>query len=158
MKTVAISTLALVFLFSAASAQVTTSTVTGRVVDGQGNVIPGAKVTVKSVATGAERTTVTGSDGEYVVPNLQPGLYSVSVEAQSFSRALIESVELNVGARQNVNFDLQPGNVTETVTITTTPPLVETTRSELDTAISPQEIENLPLLNRTFAGLTVIAP
>ncbi len=158
LKTFALSALAIVFLFSAAAAQVTTSTVTGRVVDGQGNVVPGAKVTVTSISTGAERTTVTGSDGEYIVPNLQPGRYSLSAEAQSFSRALIENVELNVGARQNVNFDLQPGNVTETVTVTTTPPLVETTRSELDTAISPQEIENLPLLNRTFAGLTVIAP
>ncbi len=158
LRTFALSALAIVFLFSAAGAQVTTSTVTGRVVDGQGNVVPGAKVTVTSITTGAERTTVTGSDGEYIVPNLQPGRYSVSAEAQTFSRALIENVELNVGGRQNVNFDLQPGNVTETVTVTTTPPLVETTRSELDTSISPKEIENLPLLNRTFAGLTIIAP
>ncbi len=120
--------------------------------------VPGAKVTVTSVATGAERTAITNTDGEYTVPNIPPGRYNVSAEAQSFSRALAENIEVNVGVRQNVNFTMQPGNIEETVTVTSAAPLVETTRSELDTTISPKEIENLPLLNRTFAGLTVIAP
>lgn len=145
-------------LFSAVEAQVTTASMTGRVVDANGNVVAGAKVVVTNRGTGAERTTTTGNDGEFVVTSLPPGRYNVSAEAQSFSRSLIEDVELNVGSRQNVNFTLQPGSIEETVTITTTPPLVETTRSELDTSISPKEIENLPLLNRTFAGLSVIAP
>ncbi len=158
LKTIGLLALSVVFLFAAADAQVTTSTVTGRVVDGQGNVVPGAKVTVTSVTTGAERTAITNSDGEYTVPNIPPGRYNVSAEAQSFSRALAENVELNVGARQNVNFTMQPGSIEETVNVTSAAPLVETTRSELDTAITPQEIEGLPLLNRTFAGLTVIAP
>jgi hypothetical protein len=148
----------IVLLFSAANAQVISGSVTGRVVDGQGNVVPGAKVVVTNRGTGAERTVTTGGDGEFVVTLLQPGRYDVTAEAASFSRALIENVEINVGARQNVNFTLQPGSIEETVTVTSTPPLVETTRSDLDTSISPREIENLPLLNRTFAGLAVIAP
>ncbi|QYO62966.1 carboxypeptidase-like regulatory domain-containing protein [Leptolyngbya sp. 7M] len=131
-------------LFSAVEAQVTTASMTGRVVDANGNVVAGAKVVVTNRGTGAERTTTTGNDGEFVVTSLPPGRYNVSAEAQSFSRSLIEDVELNVGSRQNVNFTLQPGSIEETVTITTTPPLVETTRSELDTSISPKEIENLP--------------
>ncbi len=146
-------------LFSIASfAQATTGTITGRVVDGNGNVVPGARIVITNRGTGAERSVVTNSSGEYTVPQLVPGRYSIAAEAASFSRALVEEIELNVGARQDVNFELQPGNIAETVTVTTNPPLVETTKSELDTTITPQEIENLPLLNRTFAGLSVIAP
>jgi hypothetical protein len=89
---------------------------------------------------------------------LAPGRYSVTVEAPSFSKALLEEIELNVGNRQTVNFDLKPGSVTETVEVTAEGNLIETTRSDLDTSITPKEIENLPLLNRTFAGLSVIAP
>ncbi len=146
------------FSFISATAQATTAGVTGRVVDGQGNVVPGAKVTAKNRATGAERTTTTNSDGDYVITELPPGRYDLSVEAQSFNRSLIEDMELNVGSRQTINVDLRPGNVTETVTVTMDTPLIETTRSEIGHTVTPNEIQNLPLLNRTFAGLTVVAP
>jgi hypothetical protein len=157
-RSLAASALVAFFCVANATAQVTTSTVTGRVVDGQGNVVPGAKITVTSRATGSERIAMTNGDGEYTVPAIPPGRYSISAEAQSFSRALVEDVELNVGSRQNFNFDLRPGNITETVNITAEQPLVETTKSEIGITVSPKEIENLPLINRTFAGLTAIAP
>lgn len=158
LKSITLSTLAIVFLSAVSFAQVTTSTITGRVVDAQGAVVPGAKVTVTSKGTGAERTTVTNGDGEYTIPSIPPGRYSIAVEAQSFSRSLIEDTELNVGARSTYNFELKAGNVSETVTVTSDLPLVETTKSEIGQTVTPQEIENLPLLNRTFAGLSVIAP
>lgn len=157
-RSLALSAFVAFFCVANATAQVTTSTVTGRVVDGQGNVVPGAKITVTSRATGSERIAMTNGDGEYTVPAIPPGRYSISAEAQSFSRALVEDVELNLGSRQNFNFDLKPGSVTETVNITADAPLVETTKSEIGTAVTPKEIENLPLLNRTFAGLSAIAP
>lgn len=157
-RAVAMLMLAAAFLVLTVPAQVTTGTVTGRVVDGQGNVVPGAKVTVTNRGTGAERTAVTNSDGDYTITSLAPGRYNIAAEAQSFSRTLLEDVEVNAGARATFNVDLKPGNVTETVTVTGEQPLVETTKSELDQSISPKEIENLPLLNRTFAGLSVIAP
>jgi hypothetical protein len=158
-----IKTLALVlgltlFTITSAYSQATTAGVTGRVVDSQGNVVPGAKVTARNRATGAERTVITNGDGDYVITELAPGRYDISVEAASFSRSLIEDLELNVGSRQTVNVDLKPGNVSETVTVTADVPLVETTRSEIGHTVTPNEIQNLPLLNRTFAGLTVVAP
>ena len=146
------------FSFVSASAQATTAGVTGRVVDGQGNVVPGAKVTAKNRATAAERSVVTNSDGEYVITELAPGRYDISVEAASFSRAVVEDLELNIGSRQTINVDLKPGNVSETVTVTGDVPLVETTKSEIGHTVTPNEIQNLPLLNRTFAGLTIVAP
>ncbi len=152
--------IAVLFALSAVyvGGQVTTAGVTGRVVDSQGKVVPGAKVTAKHRGTGSERTVVTDGDGNYVITSLAPGRYDLSAEAATFSRALIEDLELNIGSRGTVNFDLQPGNVTETVTVTGDTPLVETTKSEIGTTVTPNEIQNLPLLNRTFAGLTVIAP
>lgn len=140
------------------AAQATTAAVTGRVVDGQGNVVPGAKVTATNRATRTERSTVTNSDGEYVITELTPGRYDMSVEAQTFSRSLIEDLELNVGTRQTINYDLKPGSVTETVTVTGDQALIETTKSEIGQSITPTEIQNLPILNRTFAGLSIIAP
>lgn len=156
--TFVLSALVALLLAPAAAAQVTTGTITGRVLDSQGSVVSGAKVTVTNRGTAAERTTIASSDGEYTVAQLPPGRYSVAAEAANFSRALVEDIEVNVGARATVNFDLKAGNITETVTVTAAAPLVETTKSELDQSISPKEIENLPLLNRTFAGLSIIAP
>lgn len=157
-KAAALFTLTAAFFVLTVPAQVTTATITGRVVDSQGSVVPGAKVTITNRDTGAERSVVSNSDGEYTVPSLPPGRYNVAAEAANFNRTLVENVEALVGSRSTVNFDLKAGNISETVTITGAAPLVETTKSELDQSISPKEIENLPLLNRTFAGLSIVAP
>ncbi len=145
------------FVFTVA-AQTTTASITGRVVDGLGNVVPNATVTATDKGTGQTRSVVTDSDGAYTLTGLSPGRYRATVEAQSFSKALLEDIELNVGTTQTLNFDLKPGSVTETVNVTAEQPLVETTRSDIGQSITPTEIENLPLLNRTFAGLSIIAP
>ncbi|MGI8408551.1 MAG: TonB-dependent receptor, partial [Pyrinomonadaceae bacterium] len=139
-------------------AQATTASVTGRVVDGQGNIVPGAKVTATDKGTGQSRSVITNGDGEFTIVELSPGRYSMAVEALSFSKALLEDVELNVGTRRTLNFDLAPGSLSETITVTADVPLVETTKSEIGQSITPQEIQNLPILNRTFAGLSIIAP
>jgi outer membrane receptor protein involved in Fe transport len=150
-------TLTTLFVLTA-NAQATTASLTGRVTDSLGNVVPNAAVVATNKGTAQTRSVVTNGDGEYSVTELAPGRYSVTVEAPSFSKALLEEIELNVGSTQTVNFDLKPGSVTETVQVTAEGTLIETTRSDLDTSITPKEIENLPLLNRTFAGLSVIAP
>ena len=149
--------LMILFVFTAV-AQTTTASITGRVVDGLGNVVPNARVTATDKGTGQTRSVVTDSDGAFTLTGLVPGRYSVTVEAQSFSKALLEDYELNVGTTQTLNFELKPGSVSETVTVTSEQPLVETTRSDIGQSITPNEIQNLPLLNRTFAGLSIIAP
>lgn len=139
-------------------AQVTTADVTGTVNDATGKVVPNAAVTITNTGTALTRTTNTNESGEYTFTELAPGVYTISVEAASFSKALLKDLELNVGTRRTVNIELQPGEVTQTVEVTSDGAFVETTRSDLDQAITPKEIENLPLLNRTFAGLAVVAP
>ena len=138
--------------------QVTTADITGRVADSQGKVVTGATLTATNKATGNSRSTTTNDDGEYTLVGLQPGRYDVTVEAGGFSKALLQDLELNVGAKLSQNFEMKPGQVTETVTITSESALVETTKSELGAVVTPREVRELPILDRNFAGLTYVVP
>ncbi len=150
-----------ILIFAAASvsfSQVTTANLLGTVEDSTGRVIPGATVTATNVATNQSRTSTTNDSGNFAITNLQPGRYNVSIEAASFSKAVVKDIELNVGANRTLQIDLKVGQISEIVEITADDALIEVSRSDIGTSISPKEIENLPLLNRTFANLSVIAP
>ncbi len=139
-------------------AQVNTGDITGRVTDAQARVVAGATVTATNKGTGAARTATTNDAGEYTITQLPPGKYDLTVEAKNFSKSLAQDFELNVGAKVTQNFELKPGEVTATVQVTSEGTLVETTTSEIGRNITPTEVQNLPLLNRTFASLSLIAP
>lgn len=142
----------------AALAQVTTADITGRVLDQLGAAVPNAGVTIRSLGTSQTRTATTNEEGDYIITQLPPGTYEMSVEAQSFSKAVVKEIELNIGSKQTLNFDLKPGQLTETIEVSADAVLVETTRSDLGGVVTPVEVENLPLINRTFANLSVIMP
>ncbi|MEQ1923084.1 MAG: carboxypeptidase regulatory-like domain-containing protein, partial [Pyrinomonadaceae bacterium] len=153
------SVLILIFAASAISfGQATTADILGTVEDPTGRVIPGATVTATNVATNQSRKTTTNDSGNFAITNLQPGRYNVTVEAASFSKAVVKDIELNVGANRTLQIDLKVGQISEIVEITANDALIEVSRSDIGTTVSPKEIENLPLLNRTFAGLSIIAP
>jgi len=145
-------------LVSISTAQKTTSDIVGTVVDSSDQAIAGATVTAKNIGTGATKSATSDSTGGFRIPNLQPGRYEITAEAPNFSKSVVKDIELNVGVDFSFNMELKPGQVTEIVEVTAEGALIQTTRSDIDTSISPKEIENLPLLNRTFAGLSVIAP
>src|SRR5437660_2981050 len=138
--------------------QVTTGDITGRVTDQQGKVVAGATVTASRQGTEAARTATTNDSGDYIITKLRPGKYDLTAEAQNFSKALAKDFELNVGAKVTQNFELKPGEVTATVQVTSEGSPIETTTSEIGKNITPAEVQNLPLLNRTFANLSIIAP
>jgi hypothetical protein len=156
--------LASIFMFgilfaATATAQVTTGNITGHVADAQGNVVPNASVTARNKATSISRTTTTNESGEYTLADLPAGTYEVTVEAKGFSKAQLGTLELNVGATVTQNFGLKPGELSETVQVTSdTSALVQTTTSELGRNITPVEVRELPLINRTFASLAIVAP
>ncbi len=141
-----------------ASAQATTGELTGRVADTSGASVPNATVTVRNRSTGFTRSTQTNSDGEYLLSEIPPGVYDVTAEAKNFSKPLLKDYEINVGAKRTLNFELKPGQITETVQVTADVTGIETTRSDLGKIITPVEVQNLPIINRTFANLSVIAP
>lgn len=153
------STSLLVLAFAVfAHAQVTTADISGTVEDSGGQVVSGATVKLTNPGTGFSRTMTTNASGDYVFTDLQPGNYILTVEAANFSKAVVKDVELTVGAKRNINVQLKPGVITETVEISADTAVVETTRSDIAGVVTSREIQNLPLLNRTFSGLAIVMP
>ena len=138
--------------------QATTGELTGRVVDPSGAPVPGVAITVRSVDTGLVRTATTGESGDYLFVLLPPGRYNVEAELAGFKKVTHEAVTINVGTRLTLPMKLEVGAVTESVMVSGQSALMETTRSDLGGVITPTEITNLPLLNRTFANLSVVMP
>lgn len=140
------------------SAQLTTSTIYGRVTDVNGGVIPGAQVAVLNTDTSLSRTAQTNTDGEYRIEFLPVGNYRVEIAAQSFKRFVRAGVVLEVNVAARVDSVLQLGDVSQTVTVAESVPLVDTTSPEIGRTIENQEVVNLPLVNRNAYELLQLTP
>jgi hypothetical protein len=159
MRTRFASLLALTAFFASVSgAQVTTSTIAGTVVDDSGAAVPNAEVTITLGSTGLTRKVNTNDAGEYVVPQLGPGVYRVSAQAQGFQTAVLEAVELQIAQRAIINITLRVGQVTETMTITERPPLVESESASLSQTVARRAINDLPLNGRNYITLGSLSP
>ena len=139
-------------------AQATTGEITGKVVDATGAVVAGTTVTARQDGTGFSRATKTNTSGEYLLTQLPPGKYTLTAELTGFKTVSLPAVEVNVGSRLTVPVTLEVGERTETVTVAASTPIVETTRSDISGIVTPLEIQNLPVLNRTFASLAIVMP
>jgi hypothetical protein len=122
--------------------------ISGTVTDPQGAVVPGAKVEVKNLATNVGTTVETSGSGLYSVPPVNPGLYSISVSAAGFRTSVRSNIELRVADRMELNFKLELGATTETVSVTAETPLLETVSASRGTVVSKESVANLPLLGR----------
>jgi hypothetical protein len=145
-------------LSTAGFAQFDSATVLGTIRDAGGAAVPGANVTLRNVATGISTTAQSDENGDFQIPNVKIGTYRVSAEAAGFSVAVAENVVVTVNARQRVDLTMQPGAVTETVTITDAAQLLETDSSVRGQVVQRQQIVNLPLNGRSYANLTLLAP
>src|SRR5216117_3291541 len=158
-RTAAISLVIVVFAVFAplpSSAQTSLATLRGKVTDQQGGVLPGAAVTTRQVDTNTTRTGVTNETGQFYVPSLPAGAYEVVIELQGFSTAK-RTLTLRVGQEASADFALTIGAVSETVQVTGAAALVET-KSTLGGVIDKREIDNLPTIDRNFAGLAQLTP
>jgi outer membrane receptor protein involved in Fe transport len=135
---------------SAAAQSAASATIVGTVVDPQGLVVPGAKVTATNAATGVGRTVDTTSSGNYTIPNLPPGTYNVQVAAKGFAEGETKGIVLNVGDQRDLSFKLSVSGATESVEVTTESPLIETTKTDVSTSVTSLDMERLP----TIAGAT----
>ena len=117
-----------------------------------------AEVTVTNKETGASRTTKTNDAGEYRFDALSAGIYTVKVTAAGFSNAAAKDLELLVGRVTTQNFTLVPGAVSETVEVTATAPLVDQTKTDVSTNITPEQVTELPLIGRDIADLAYLSP
>jgi Carboxypeptidase regulatory-like domain/TonB dependent receptor len=150
--------LAAVLFSDALIAQVTTTTIYGRVTDANGGTIAGAQVAVTNTDTNLSRTAQTSAAGEYSIEFLPVGNYRVEIAAQSFKRFVRAGVVLEVNVPARVDAVLQVGDISQTVTVAESVPLVNTTSPEIGRTIENQEIVNLPLVNRNAYQLLQLTP
>ncbi|HKQ92922.1 MAG TPA: TonB-dependent receptor, partial [Blastocatellia bacterium] len=141
-----------------AAAQAVSGTILGSVNDGSGGAVAGVKITFTHTQTGLTRFVTSDSEGEYVAPNLPPGVYNISTEAPGFKRLSLDNVQLSVDQKARVDLKLEVGATTESVTIEGSTPLVQTESSDLSGTVNEQQIKNLPLNGRNFVQLTRTLP
>jgi hypothetical protein len=151
---------ALFLLPPSALAQITTGTVTGRVIDSTGAVVPGAHVILISEARGTKTAPVLTNDtGDYVFANMTPDTYTVEVTAASFKTTRRTGIVVTGGDRIGVPpLTLEVGTTVETVTVTAEAALVQTQSGERSFAITTQQVEGLPIGRGNFTNLIAFAP
>lgn len=143
-------TLVMLLLSLPAFSQGNAGRILGVVIDSNGGVIAGATVTVLDVQRGTTRTLTADDSGSYNAPNLLPGSYKVRAEFAGFMIIERQNIILEVGQEIRVDLTLQPGQQTETITVTESLPLVNTTNAVLGGTIQNQTINDLPLNGRNF--------
>ena len=135
-----------------------TGAVKGVVTDPSGSVVAGAVVKITSNTTAQPRTTSTQNDGSYLLPLLPPGLYKMSVSAQGFKLLELQSVDVHVTETATVDFRLQIGTISETVTVQDIAELVQTNSSALGNVTDQRMVENLPLVTRNYLQILGLSP
>jgi hypothetical protein len=140
------------------AAQAVTGTILGVITDSSGAVMPGTTVTLTNTDTGQVRSVTTDANGEFTVPSLTTGKYSVKAELQGFKTVTVPDVTLGVDQHFRLNLKLEVGAVEESVTVTGASPLIQTSTSELGTTVSEEQIKTLPLNGRNFVNLTRTVP
>jgi hypothetical protein len=135
-----------------------TGRILGSVIDQSGGTVAGATVTVRDTDRGVTRTLITDDAGVYNAPNLTPGNYTVRAEAKGFKTFERQNIVLEVGKEIRVDATLQPGEQSQTITITESIPLVETTNATLGGTLNTADIADLPLNGRDYQNLLGLRP
>lgn len=125
-------------------AQETRAVITGTVTDPQGSAVPAAKLKIRNLETNVVTTTQTNGAGIYTVPPINPGQYSVSVTAAGFKVVIENNLELRSSDRKAVDFHLQLGAVSETVSVTTEAPLLDNVTASRSNTINRSLVESVP--------------
>jgi len=153
-----LATIVISLACSAAFSQGDTGRILGVVTDQNGGNVAGAAVTISDVQRGITRNLSTGDGGEYVAGDLLPGTYKVHVEVKGFKHFERQNILLEVGKDLRIDVVLQPGSVSETITITEEVPMVDTTSTTLGGTISNEIINDLPLNGRNYQNLLTLRP
>jgi hypothetical protein len=149
--------IALCLATSLALAQVDTGSISGTVRDTSGAVVPGARVTLRNEDTGLVTSQLSGASGEYRFSPVRIGHYTVTAELKGFQRVEHEHVPVDVQQRVVLDFELPPGQMTETVMVTAEPPALQTQDASVGQVITQRSINNLPLNGRNFTFLAQLA-
>src|SRR5215475_4803615 len=134
------------------------ATIVGTVTDQTGAAVPNASITITNTDTGIARTSTTGGDGQYVVPDLHIGHYVVRAQAAGFKAEERKDLLLQVGDRTRVDFTLEVGNTQETVTVEANAVAVQTDSGEVSSMVTSKQVSDLPTNGRTLYNLYALTP
>src|SRR5262249_7379096 len=130
-------------------AQTFRGSISGRVTDSSGAVLPGVSVTATNDATGVARNTTSSDTGDYSIPDLQLGMYTVEATLQGF-QTVQTKVEVTVSRIVTADLKMGISQVAETVTVVGATPLLDTVSATLSNVIQPKQVQDLPLNGRDF--------
>src|SRR5688572_24497115 len=139
-------------------AQFETATVVGTVRDSSGAVVPAAKVTLTNTQTGVALERISDANGNYEFFTVRIGAYVVTAEKTGFSIALVDNVQVTVGARQRVDLNMAVGQLTETVQVSSSAVLLQTDSSDRSQVITAEQTKALPLNGREYSALALLSP
>jgi hypothetical protein len=141
-----------------ARAQVAGGTLSGTITDPSGGGIPHARLVIKNVATGVERSVTTNTDGFYTAVNLLPGDYQVTISAKDFNTEVNSGITITVGAQQTFDVVLHVGAVANRVEVTTEAPAVQLASSDISAVVNATTVRELPLNGRSWTDLAALQP
>jgi hypothetical protein len=125
------------------------SSLTGTVVDQSGGLLPGADVVVKNDATGIEFKTVTGENGTFSIPSMDPGTYTATITLPNFKQAIVKNIVLVTGTPGTIHVTLAVGGKNETVVVQANTELVQAASANITTTMNTTQISSLPLASRS---------
>ncbi|MGA8345285.1 MAG: TonB-dependent receptor [Candidatus Sulfotelmatobacter sp.] len=158
MKTLVLVMLGILCCATIAPCQTETATISGRITDPSGAVVSGADVQVQNVLTAREVRIKTNESGLYLVTALQPGTYRVIVSSPGFKQIVKPNIALDVQQNASLNFSLTVGSASETVTVESGAPHVNTESATVSTVVTHDQVENMPLNGRSFQSLITLTP
>jgi hypothetical protein len=147
-----------VLLMASSLAFAQEATIVGTVTDPSGSVLPNVTITITSTDTGRVSTFTTNDSGQYVVPDLAIGHYTIKAEASGFSTAVKDGVVLNVGDRDRLDFAMKVGEVSEKVTVEANPIAVQADSGEVSSVITGQQVTQLATNGRSVYSLFALTP
>ena len=161
MKRIVFTLIAVVLLATPAWArggQFETGTVVGTIKDSTGAVVPGAKVTLTNTQTGVTSEKASDANGLFEFFTVRPGAYVLTGEKAGFSIALVDNIQVTVGARQRVDLNMAVGQLTEKVEVSASAVLLQTDSSDRSQVITGEQTKALPLNGREYSALALLSP
>jgi len=151
--------LVLILLLTAGTvfAQTEGARISGRVTDPTDAVIVGAECKITNIDTNVSITTTTNEDGIYVIPELHPATYRLTIQKEGFRTVVQPNLQLYVQDAVNENFELALGSVSETSTVVGAP-ILQTDSAAVSTVVDQQFVHNMPLNGRSFQSLIALTP
>jgi len=157
-RTTAVFLMLAIFFSAPSFAQVAGGRLSGTVSDPSGAGIPEAKLVIKNVATGVERTVTTNADGFYSTVNLLPGSYQIAISAAGFNSETRHGVTMTVGAQLTIDLTLRVGTISNKVEVTAAVPDVQLTSSDISAVVTANTVRELPLNGRSWTDLAALQP